>query len=89
MLARMFKNYADTAREMVREAENRARGQILGFNDYKDFRLRQGATRPVFDLIECCGGYMLPDAVHADQMFVRMYEEAMFIVCWTNVSRSS
>ena len=86
MLARTFRNYADTAREMIREAENRSRGQILGFKDYKDFRLKQGATRPVFDLIEACVGCVLPDEVHENEIFKTMREDAMFIVLWVNVS---
>ena len=85
-LERCLKDYKATIMEMVTEAENREDRKLLDYEGYKKFRLTQGATYPVFDLIECCYDFVLPEEVLEDTMFNGLREEAMLIVCWTNVS---
>ena len=73
---------------MVAEAENREVKKILNLEDYTEFRILQGAMPSMFDLIECCFNFILPDEVHNDPVFKLMHREAIIIVLWTNVSKN-
>lgn len=70
---------------MVYEAENREKKKILNLKDYTEFRIFQGAMPSMFDLIECCFDFILPQEVHDDPTFKLLWREAMILVLWTNV----
>lgn len=86
ILERLLKDFKATVMEMVTEAENREDKKLLAYEDYKKFRLTQGAPYPMFDLIECSYDFILPEEVLEDSVFKKLREEAMLIICWTNVS---
>lgn len=85
-LQSMLRYHRDTIMGMVTEAENREAKKILNLEDYTEFRILQGAMPSMFDLMECCFGFVLPKEVHDDPVFKQIWREAMIIVLWTNVS---
>ena len=86
ILERLLKDFKEAIMEMVTEAENREDKKLLAYEDYKKFRLTQGTCYAMFDLIECCYDFVLPEEVLEDSVFKNLREEAMLILCWTNVS---
>lgn len=87
-LERMLAFHRDTIMGMVAEAENREVKKILNLEDYTEFRILQGAMPSMFDLMECCFNFIVPDKVHSDPVFKLMHREATIIVLWTNVSQN-
>ncbi|TFK69425.1 terpenoid synthase [Pluteus cervinus] len=69
---------------VIREAELRERGEVLGVEDFQILRRENSAVRVCFDLAECMGGLDLPDEVFQDPAFSEIYFAAMDMVCWSN-----
>lgn len=71
------------------EAELRDRNKVLDVQDYVALRRDIGAMRPCFDLAEYILGINLSEEIYEDPVFQSGYNAAMYLVCWSNVSRGT
>ena len=77
------RGYIDAVAE---EAELREQDRVLGVEEYRIARRENSAVRYVFAFCEFALGIELPSEVFNDETFVRAYNAAVDMVCWSNVS---
>lgn len=72
---------------VVREADLRGRGEVLGVEAYRLLRRCNSAVDYCFGLFEYVLGIDLPDEVMDHPVLRRMRDSAVDMICWSNVSR--
>lgn len=74
---------------VVREADLRARGQVLGVEEYRLLRRCNSAVDYCFGLFEYILGVDLPDEVMNHPVLRCMRDSAVDMICWSNVGYNS
>ena len=86
MNTRFLKIHKDYAYAVVMEAASRDKKRVLPVEEYRIFRRENGAVKTCFAIIEACFDLDLPDVVIEDPVFQRIYNAALDLVLWSNVS---
>ncbi|EIN07850.1 terpenoid synthase [Punctularia strigosozonata HHB-11173 SS5] len=80
---RFMKHCEDYAQAVVREAEYRARRDILDVTSYTVLKRENTGVRVCFAMLEAALGLDLPDIVFANPVFISLYFCAVDMVCWS------
>jgi hypothetical protein len=83
---RFLKRSADYVECVAREAEYRERGEVLDIETFQHLRRENSAVTVCFGLLEYTLGIDLPDHVFENDIFLKLYWDAVDMVCWANVN---
>jgi len=83
---RRFFDFCETyAQSVVKEAELRERGEVLGLEEFTHHRRNTSGVMPCFSLGEIMLGIDLDDKVYGDPTFRDAYLAAVDHIFWSNV----
>jgi hypothetical protein len=71
---------------VAKEAELRESGEVVDLATFIPLRRGNSAVFVCFDLFEYVLDFDLPDEVFEDATFMRLFNAATDLVCWSNVS---